>query len=353
MRTHLDGARLMNAVVASGVPAADYASGFDTAWIDFTKGLGAPVGAALAGSSELIAEAWRWKQMMGGAMRQSGIVAAGCLYALDHHVERMADDHGNARRLAEGLATLPADRARPDQGADQHRGVRRPRRARAGRDGGRSRSSSTWSTRAPFAPSPTWTWTTPGSTERWQRSAPRFAEPEPRTLAAISGEMSMATNPQTPRRALGGRRAPRGRSVRSIITEVALTTAVADTPGASPSSSIESRVIAAVTRNGPASTSTSAITPSASTERTTPEKRLRAERSVPVRWRCGRAVRRRISEAGTIRRLRASRLVWIWPLRSQRRSVSTLTPSAEAASPSERSCVMVRNYTLRSNGDGV
>jgi threonine aldolase len=107
LRTHLDGARLMNAVVASGLPAADYASRFDTAWIDFTKGLGAPVGAALAGSSELIAEAWRWKQMMGGAMRQSGIVAAGCLYALDHHVERMAEDHGNARRLAEGLATFP------------------------------------------------------------------------------------------------------------------------------------------------------------------------------------------------------------------------------------------------------
>ena len=107
LRTHLDGARLMNAVVASWVPATDYASGFDTAWIDFTKGLGAPVGAVLAGSSELIAEAWRWKQMMGGAMRQSGIVAAGCLYALDHHVERMADDHRTARRLAEGLATFP------------------------------------------------------------------------------------------------------------------------------------------------------------------------------------------------------------------------------------------------------
>jgi threonine aldolase len=97
----------MNAVVASGVPAADYACGFDTAWIDFTKGLGAPVGAALAVSGELIAEAWRWKQMIGGAMRQSGIVAAGCLYALDHHVERMADDHRNARRLAEGLARFP------------------------------------------------------------------------------------------------------------------------------------------------------------------------------------------------------------------------------------------------------
>ena len=108
LRAHLDGARLLNAVVASGVPAADYASLFDTAWIDFTKGLGAPVGAALAGSHELIAEAWRWKQMMGGAMRQSGIIAAACLYSLDHHVERLADDHRNARLLADGLAQLPA-----------------------------------------------------------------------------------------------------------------------------------------------------------------------------------------------------------------------------------------------------
>ncbi|MGO9882446.1 MAG: threonine aldolase family protein [Solirubrobacteraceae bacterium] len=107
LRAHLDGARLMNAVVASGVPAADYASGFDTAWIDFTKGLGAPVGAALAGSRELIDEAWRFKQMMGGAMRQSGIIAAGCLYSLDHHVERLADDHHNARLLANGLSQLP------------------------------------------------------------------------------------------------------------------------------------------------------------------------------------------------------------------------------------------------------
>jgi threonine aldolase len=98
----------MNAVAASGVPARDFASGFDTAWIDFTKGLGAPVGAVLAGSSELIDEAWRWKQMLGGAFRQSGIVAAGCLYALDHHVERLAEDHENAGVLAEGLAELRA-----------------------------------------------------------------------------------------------------------------------------------------------------------------------------------------------------------------------------------------------------
>ena len=106
LRTHLDGARLLNAVVATGVPASDYAGGFDTAWLDLTKGLGAPVGAVLAGSRELIHEAWRYKQMWGGAMRQAGIVAAAGLYALDHHVERLAEDHDNARVLAEGLAAL-------------------------------------------------------------------------------------------------------------------------------------------------------------------------------------------------------------------------------------------------------
>jgi threonine aldolase len=114
LRAHMDGARLMNAVVASGVPAASFAGGFDTAWIDFTKGLGAPVGAVLAGSRELIDEAWRWKQMLGGAFRQSGIIAAGCLYALDHHVDRLAEDHANARLLASGLAALPGVRLDPD-----------------------------------------------------------------------------------------------------------------------------------------------------------------------------------------------------------------------------------------------
>ncbi len=115
LRAHLDGARLMNAVVASGVSAREYASGFDTAWIDFTKGLGAPVGAVLAGSTELIAEAWRFKQMMGGAFRQSGIVAAGCAYALEHHVERLAEDHEHARLLATGLAELPGVSLDPDR----------------------------------------------------------------------------------------------------------------------------------------------------------------------------------------------------------------------------------------------
>jgi threonine aldolase len=114
LRAHLDGARLMNAVVASGVPAARYAGGFDTAWLDFTKGLAAPVGAVLCASRELITEAWRWKQMAGGAFRQSGIVAAGCLYALDHHVERLAEDHDNARVLADGLADLGVDVVAPE-----------------------------------------------------------------------------------------------------------------------------------------------------------------------------------------------------------------------------------------------
>jgi len=107
LSTHMDGARLMNAVVASGIAAQQWAAPFDSAWIDFTKGLGAPVGAAIAGSREFIAEAWRCKQQMGGAMRQAGIIAAGGVYALRHHVKRLADDHVNAKRLAEGLAALP------------------------------------------------------------------------------------------------------------------------------------------------------------------------------------------------------------------------------------------------------
>jgi threonine aldolase len=107
LATHLDGARLMNAVIASGVAAREWAGLFGSAWIDFTKGLGAPVGAVLAGSREFIVEAWRLKQQMGGAMRQAGIIAAAGVYALRHHVERLAEDHANARRLATGLAELP------------------------------------------------------------------------------------------------------------------------------------------------------------------------------------------------------------------------------------------------------
>jgi len=107
MVTHMDGARLMNAVIAAGIPAHEMATGYDSVWLDFTKGLGAPVGAVLAGSSEFIGQAWRWKQRMGGAFRQGGIVAAACLYALDYNIGRLADDHTNARRLARGLAQIP------------------------------------------------------------------------------------------------------------------------------------------------------------------------------------------------------------------------------------------------------
>ncbi|HWH21443.1 MAG TPA: threonine aldolase family protein [Solirubrobacterales bacterium] len=106
LRTHLDGARLLNATVASGESAAAYAAGFETAWIDFSKGLGAPVGACLAGSQELIDEAWRYKQMFGGSMRQAGFIAAAARHGLQHNVERLADDHANAKFLAEGLAEI-------------------------------------------------------------------------------------------------------------------------------------------------------------------------------------------------------------------------------------------------------
>ncbi len=104
---HMDGARLLNAVVASGVDAKTYCDGFDAAWIDFSKGLGAPVGAALAGSRDFIEEAWRWKQRLGGAMRQAGVLAAAALYALDHNVARLAEDHDNAKLLAERLSDIP------------------------------------------------------------------------------------------------------------------------------------------------------------------------------------------------------------------------------------------------------
>ncbi|WP_158745097.1 low specificity L-threonine aldolase [Acidisphaera sp. L21] len=106
LTTHMDGARLMNAVVAAGVPAAEMVAGYDTVWLDFTKGLGAPLGAVLAGSADFIGAAWRWKQRLGGSMRQGGICAAACLYALDHNIDRLAEDHANAKLLARGLAQV-------------------------------------------------------------------------------------------------------------------------------------------------------------------------------------------------------------------------------------------------------
>lgn len=109
---HMDGARLLNACAASGVSAAAFAAAVDSLWIDFTKGLGAPIGAVLAGTKRFIAEARRYKQMFGGAMRQAGVAAAGCLYALDHHVDRLAEDHEHARLLARGLAAIDGVRVR-------------------------------------------------------------------------------------------------------------------------------------------------------------------------------------------------------------------------------------------------
>jgi threonine aldolase len=104
LRVHLDGARLFNAAVASGVPAAEWGRHADTVTLCFSKGLGCPTGAILAGSAETIAEAWRGKFLFGGALRQAGVIAGAMLYALDNNIERLAEDHARAKRLAEGLA---------------------------------------------------------------------------------------------------------------------------------------------------------------------------------------------------------------------------------------------------------
>jgi len=105
---HLDGARLFNASVAAGIEPAAWGELADTVTICFSKGLGCPFGAVLAGSAETIEQAWEGKFLFGGALRQSGIAAAAMLYALDHHVERLADDHARARRLADGIGIDPA-----------------------------------------------------------------------------------------------------------------------------------------------------------------------------------------------------------------------------------------------------
>jgi threonine aldolase len=111
LSVHLDGARVLNASVASGVPAAEIAGQFDTVTLCLSKGLGCPLGALVAGPHDLMRKARRFKHQFGGAMRQAGIVAAAGIYALDHNVERLADDHTRARRLAEGLqaAGVPVD----------------------------------------------------------------------------------------------------------------------------------------------------------------------------------------------------------------------------------------------------
>lgn len=114
LRTHLDGARIWNAAVATGIDVAAHASGFDSVSVCFSKGLGAPVGSALAGSAAFVARARRFKALFGGGFRQAGIVAAGALYALDHHRQRLAEDHANARRLAAGLAAVPGVEVDPE-----------------------------------------------------------------------------------------------------------------------------------------------------------------------------------------------------------------------------------------------
>jgi len=113
LRMHLDGARLWNACAATGIPESDYASCFGTISVCFSKGLGAPVGSALAGPKVLIDRARRFRKMFGGGMRQAGIIAAGALYALRHHRARLAEDHANAKALASGLAGIAGLEAGP------------------------------------------------------------------------------------------------------------------------------------------------------------------------------------------------------------------------------------------------
>lgn len=115
LATHLDGARLFNAAVASGRPASDLLKGFDSVSVCFSKGLGAPVGSALCGNRDFISRAHRWRKMTGGGLRQAGLLAAAALHALDHHIERLALDHENARTLAQGLRGLGGVTVRPPQ----------------------------------------------------------------------------------------------------------------------------------------------------------------------------------------------------------------------------------------------
>jgi threonine aldolase len=112
---HLDGARLWNAIVATGISAAEWARPFDTVSVCFSKGLGAPVGSALVGPSDLIERGLRVRKLFGGAMRQAGILAAAALYALDQHVERLAEDHRHARILADAIADTPGLRLEPEE----------------------------------------------------------------------------------------------------------------------------------------------------------------------------------------------------------------------------------------------
>ena len=142
MRVHLDGARIWNAAVASGRSPAEVAAPADSASVCFSKGLGAPVGSAVVGSAELLEAARRNRKLFGGGMRQAGIIAAGALHALRNNVDRLADDHRNARRLADGHGRLPAAAVPAGGDRDEHRALDRDRRhagagprRRAGRSG--------------------------------------------------------------------------------------------------------------------------------------------------------------------------------------------------------------------------
>jgi threonine aldolase len=115
LAVHLDGARLWNAVVATGIPAREWAAEFDSVSVCFSKGLGAPVGSALAGPHEFVARARRVRKLLGGGMRQAGVIAAAALYALDHHIDRLAEDHRNAQNIAQAISQTPGLRLVPPE----------------------------------------------------------------------------------------------------------------------------------------------------------------------------------------------------------------------------------------------
>jgi threonine aldolase len=112
---HLDGARIWNAIVATGISGADWAKHFDSVSVCFSKGLGAPVGSALAGTKDFIAKGRRTRKLFGGGMRQAGILAAAALYAMDHHIDRMAEDHSNAQLIAQAVMETPGLRLAPPE----------------------------------------------------------------------------------------------------------------------------------------------------------------------------------------------------------------------------------------------
>jgi threonine aldolase len=112
---HLDGARLWNAIVATGIPGKEWAKHFDSISVCFSKGLGAPIGSCLVGSKEFIARARKIRKLFGGAMRQAGMAAAGALYAFDHNIDRLAEDHRNAQVIAQAIADIPGCRLDPPE----------------------------------------------------------------------------------------------------------------------------------------------------------------------------------------------------------------------------------------------